>query len=334
MSPSADDDDRLPIRDEPTAREARFLLRGLRQLAMDPHAEVPADFHATVMAKARALPLPRQRLRERLRERLTVWAPVCAVALLLSLGVQVWQGIRALSPHPAGGRNVPLQPLENRQTAGRLPIYQFQVQLQQTAALGALAAARPVPPVPRAMVGFTSHAARTTFVRIGILYAQTLAVLQSGAVEAAGQRLGALVQAVASVQAPPVVPHYLREMQALLQRQAPVSPTVAHVVALFEPLYASVYAPDATAAPWVLFRAGAWLENLALAVAVGDHAAVRQAQQVVQSLQDALRSLHVPTAVLNDLDQLHVLMASQPMTVQDLRAVQALADTITQQLSN
>jgi hypothetical protein len=38
-------------------------------LAIDPQAEVPADFHATVMAKARARPLPRPRQRARGRER-------------------------------------------------------------------------------------------------------------------------------------------------------------------------------------------------------------------------------------------------------------------------
>jgi len=45
-------DDSLPIHDVHTANEVRFLARGLHQLSIDPQAEVPADFHATVMAKA------------------------------------------------------------------------------------------------------------------------------------------------------------------------------------------------------------------------------------------------------------------------------------------
>ena len=61
--------DIVPIRDAHTANEVRFLARGLQQLSIDPQAEVPADFHATVMAKARALPLPRPRWRERLHDR-------------------------------------------------------------------------------------------------------------------------------------------------------------------------------------------------------------------------------------------------------------------------
>jgi hypothetical protein len=167
---------------------------------------------------------------------------------------------------------------------------------------------------------------------MGILYADTLAALQSGAVEAAQHRLDVLTQVVTSLQAPPVLTHYLREMQSVLQRQSPAAATMAQFVALFEPLYAAVYATDPTAAPWVLFRAGAWLENLALAAAMGDQTAVRQAQEV-QAVQEALRPLQVPEAVRNALEQLRVLMAHQPMTPQDLHAIQTLVTTMQQQLS-
>ena len=325
-------DDSLPIRDAHTANEVRFLARGLHQLSIDPQAEVPADFHATVMAKAQALPLPRPRWRERIGARLTVWAPVFAVGLVLSLGVHVWQGLRTLGPRLPGAQQAAERPLGGLGAAGPVPTYHFQVQLQHTDALGALVAARPVPQVPRSMVGFTPHAARSTYVRMGILYADTLAALQSGAVEAAQHRLDVLIQVVTSLQAPPVLTHYLREMQSVLQRPPSVDATATQFVALFEPLYAAVYATDPTAPPWVLFRAGAWLENLALAAAVGDQTAVRQAQ-AVQAVQATLRPLHVPEAVLRALEQLRVLMAHQPMTPQDLHAIQTLVDTIQRQLS-
>src|SRR5262245_3170505 len=98
MSHNDASDDSLPIRDAHTANEGRCLARGLQQLSIYPQAEVPADFHATVMAKAQALPVPRPRWRERLGTRLTVWAPALAVALVLSLGVHMWQGLRTLAP--------------------------------------------------------------------------------------------------------------------------------------------------------------------------------------------------------------------------------------------
>jgi hypothetical protein len=325
------DNDHIPLPDAHPAHEVRFLVRGLRQLAIDPHAEVPAEFHGTVMAKAQALPLPRKRRQEQVWERLTAWTPVFAVGLLLSLGVHVWQGIRALGPHPSGTHQRAERLLEEHTASGPLSIYQFQVQLQPATALGAVVAARPVPPVPRTLVGFTPHTARPTFVRLGILYADALAALQSGAVEAARHRLDVLTQVVVSLQAPPVLSHYLREMQTVLHRPPPADPMVAQFVALFEPLYASVYATDPTSAAWVLFRTGAWLENLALAAAVGDQAAVRQAP-AVQAAHDALRPLHVPDAVLHALAQLRGLVAREPVMAQDLRAIQTLVDTLQQQL--
>ena len=181
-------------------------------------------------------------------------------------------------------------------------------------------------------MGFTPHATRSTFVRLGILYADILAALQSGAVEAAEERLRLLTQAVSSLQAPPALAQYLREMQTMLQRQPPTDNTMAPLVALFEPLYAQVYATDPTAAAWVLFQAGAWVENLSLAAAAGDQEAVRQAP-VVRSLHDALRALNVPDAVLDALEKLRVLVTRQPGTTADLRAIQTLTDTIKHSLS-
>jgi hypothetical protein len=322
-------DDSLPIHDAHTADEVQFLVRGLHQLSVDPQAEVPADFHATVMAKAQALPLPRPRWWPRMAARLTVWAPAFAVGLVLSLGIHVWQGIRTSGPRLPGPHQAAEQPLGWLGETGPIPTYQFQVQLQHTDALGALIASRPVPQVPRSMVGFTAHAARPTYVRMGILFADTLAALQSGAVEVAQHRLDVLIQVVASLQAPPVLTHYLQEMQRVLQRPPPAAATASPFVALFEPLYAAVYATDPTAPSWVLFRAGAWLENLALAATVGDQTAVRRAQ----AMYETLRPLHVSDAVLRSLEQLRVLTAHQPMTPQDLHAIQTLVDTIQRQLS-
>jgi hypothetical protein len=330
MVPRDADDNSPSSHDAHTADEVQFLVRGLQQLAMDPHAEVPAGFHAAVMAKAQALPLPRTPLRTRVRERLTVWAPVLAVGLLLSLGVHVWQGIRALVPKPSDISQTAARSLEDRTTASPVAIYYFQAQMQPTAALGAVVAARPVPQVPRPVVGFTLHEARPTFVRIGILYADTLAALQSGAVELARQRLDVLLPMVTSLQAPPVLAHSLQATQTVLQRASPAEAAVAQLLALFEPLYAAAYPTDPAAR--VLFRTGAWLENLALAAAVGDQAAVRQAE-TAQAVQDALRALHVPDAVLETLEQLRVLVARPSLTAADLRAIQALVTTLQQQLS-
>ena len=146
-------DESTAFRDAQTTREVRFLMRGLHQLAIDPHVEVPAHFHATVMAKAQELPLPHKPLCAQLGERLTVWAPVLAVSLVLSLGVHVWQGIRALGTLPPGAQQMAARPLVGRSATDPLSIYQFQAQLPHATALGSLVAARPIPQSPRTMVG-------------------------------------------------------------------------------------------------------------------------------------------------------------------------------------
>ena len=331
------EDELAEIADAAARAQARRMIDEMRTRFHAVHA--PPDLHARGMARIRQLPPPRQGGLARWwtgvvawQARSAVWAPALATALLLSLTLNIWLGVQTLGPRPPGVRLTAERRLEGRSAAGPLPTYQFQVQMQHAPTLGARVAARPVPKVPQAMVGFTPDAAWPIFVRLGILYADTLAALQSGAVEAAGHRLGVLIQTLASLQAPPVLSQYLRVMQAVLQRQSPAGITAAQFVALFEPLYEAVYATDPTAAAWVLFRAGAWLENLALAAAVGDQAAIRQTH-AVQSVQDALRQLHMPDAVLHALEQLQVLMARQPMTAQDLHAIQTLVDALQQQLS-
>jgi hypothetical protein len=322
-----DYDESTPIRDARTAQDVRFLMRGLRQMAVDPQAEVPADFHAAVMSRVRAQPLPRKRLQDWVGERLTVWAPVFAIGLLLSLGVHVWQGIRPFWPRQSAMPQTAEMPLGSHGIAGPLPTYQFQRAMQRPQQLAVVVVARESPKVPTAMVGFTPQVTRSTFVRLGTLYADTLAALAGGAVEAAVQRLEGLRQTLLSIQAPAALPQYLGEMQVLLQRQPSESATWAQFVALFEPLYEEVYAKDATAERWVLFQTGAWLENLSLAAATDDQAALRQAP-AVQSLSDALRQLNVPPDVLAALARLRGLLARQPLSDQDMRAIQSVLQSL------
>jgi len=324
--------DTPPFRDTQTVDEVRFLIQGLRQLAIDPHAEVPAHFRVAILDKARQLPPPRPRPWDWLGTRLTVWTPVFAVGLLLSLGVHLWQGLQPISSRPPAVRQTAEQRLEQGSRTGLLSPDQWHIPLHHTDTLRALIATRPVPQAPRAMVGFTPHTTRRTFVRMGILYADVLAALRSGAVDTARHRLDILTQTVTSLQAPPALALYLQEMQAMLQRQLPSPLTAAQFVALFEPLYTTVYATDPSTAAWVFFRAGTWLENLSLAAAVGDQTAVRQAQ-AVSAVQEALHMLAVPESVLDALTQLRTFMERQPMMAEDLRTIQTLVDTIAQQLS-
>ena len=217
----ARDDELAEIPDAAARAQARRVIDEMRTRLHAVHA--PPDFHARGMARIRQLPPPQGGLAR-------WWTGVSSLA----------GALRGLGPGPsygAGGVAYPQylvghaspetaptrRPYGCRAAAGGAqcgwdhgrPI-SFRCRCSMLRRSGR--SSRPVlsPRLPAAMVGFTPHAARPTFVRMGILYADTLAALQSGAVEAAKHRLDVLTQAlVTSLQAPPVLSQYLREMQAM-----------------------------------------------------------------------------------------------------------------------
>jgi hypothetical protein len=217
--------------------------------------------------------------------------------------------------------------------ASPLSTYHFQAQMQQATALGTVVAARPVDAAPVPVVGFTPEAVpATAFVRLGSGYADTLAALASGQTEAAASRLDVLVQTLEAVQAPSSLSQYLSHMRHLLIQQTYDGRILAQFVALFEPLYAEVYAQVPVTNEVLLFQAGAWLENLSLAATVGDKVALQQSHRA-QSLSRALRQLNVPPNVLGALEQLDILLSQPTVTDQDMSAIRAVVEKIQQGLS-
>jgi hypothetical protein len=205
--------------------------------------------------------------------------------------------------------------------------------MQHVKEIGTVVAAHPPVPERPAAVGFTPQAARTTFFRMGTLYAEALAALHGGAVEAAASRLDVLLQALASVQAPRPLSQYLREMQTLIQRQQYEDKELATFLALFEPLYEEEYTRQNMAEALLLFRVGTWVENMFLAAAVGDPAAVQRGGQAAAEVRHALAQVHAPPAVLDALERLHRLVVHPTLTEQDLRAIRTLVQDIQGMLS-
>jgi hypothetical protein len=250
------------------------------------------------------------------------------VVLVLSLGLNVWWGILHFGPAPPG-ETVP----GDLGSAESLHTYRFQVGMARSIDVGALLAARPARWDPTPVVGFTPQAARSITVRLGGLYADTLAAMQGGTHEAADQHLGVLIQALTSVQAPRALPQYLRAMQTLMQNPQYERELVARFLALFEPLYEDAYARPDMGEQVTLFRAGAWLETLALAAAVGDRAAVHHGAELVGEIHRGLAQLHAPPEVLDALERLRSLVARQVLTDQDVQAIRALVQDLQGMLS-
>jgi hypothetical protein len=209
-----------------------------------------------------------------------------------------------------------------------LSTYRFQVGMLRAKELGTFVAAHSALPAPPAVIGFTPQAGRTTFFRIGTWYAEALAALQSDTVAAAASRLDVLVRALATVQAPRPLAQYLREMQTMLQSQRYTGEEIALFLALFEPLYEDAYVRSTTREGWLLFRAGTWVENLALAAAAGDPAALRQAGPALVDVHRTLAQLQAPSEVLEALARLHRLVTMPTLTDQDLGTIRTLVQEL------
>src|SRR5262249_33217147 len=147
------------------------------------------------------------------RRTVPAWTAVVAAGLLLVLGVQLWYGLQQGRPLLPGAHQAQPMALDILSAAHRPHTYRFQAALRHAATLGPLIAARPVLSAPPPAVGFTPQATRTAYIRMGLLFAEAVAALHGGAIEASTPRLDVLLQTLTTVQAPPTLTQYLRVMQ-------------------------------------------------------------------------------------------------------------------------
>jgi hypothetical protein len=214
-----------------------------------------------------------------------------------------------------------------------LPIYRFQTEIMPAKAAGTFIAAHVPVTEPAAPVGFTPQAARATFFHLGTLYAEALATLYSGAVEAATPRLEVLARVFGTVHAPRPLLQYLHALQTLLASQQYSGEDLATFLALFEPLYAEAYAGPHAVDMVALFRAGAWVENVYLAAVAGDHAALRRSGAALDGVYRPLATLHLPPEILTRLERLHRLVQQQTLTGGDLTSLRHLVQEIQERFS-
>ncbi len=254
------------------------------------------------------------------RRTVPAWTAVVAAGLLLVLGVQAWRGLQQEQPT-----------LHGLGAARRLHTYRFQVGLPHTTRLGAMVAAQTVLPPPLPMVGFTPQVTRTAFIRMGVLFADTVVTLQSGALEAAAPRLDVLLQTLTIVQAPPTLAQYLRVLQTLLHSQQYSGAGLASFLSLFEPLYEDAYA-HTPGEEVRLFRVGTWIENMALATMVSATTALQQEGRSVAEVRHALTLLGAPQEVLDALTQIDQLLRQPRLTTEDVSIMQRLLQRLKQTL--
>jgi hypothetical protein len=195
--------------------------------------------------------------------------------------------------------------------------------MPQRQALGTVVAARTMFGEQVIGLGFVPHDARLIFFRMGTLYADSLAALHSEALEVAVPRMRALIAAVERLQTSRILVDYLHEMQTLLQSQRYPGPELATFLALLEPLVEDTYAPTNGVNAATLFQVGAWLENIALAAAVGDAAALRQ-EPAIRYCRHVLTQLEAPPEVLDTLARLQQLVTAPEITATAMRTIHTL----------
>jgi hypothetical protein len=307
------------------------ILHWFQSLGPPPAGPAPPHLYARVQARLtqqqarwwRRLWLPYS-----LPLRPPLWTATLAAALLLSLSLSIWWGVKVFTPLPSGSlpASVPLG--EHRRAAGPLAAYRFQAAIQPANAPGLFLASYSPVREPVMVVGFTPQATRATFFQLGTLYAEALATLHSGAIDAAAQRLEVLARVFASIQAPRPLVQYLQEMQALLQSQRYQGDESATFLALFEPLYEDMYAAPATVDRIHLFQTGVWLENVYLAAVANDPVALRHSGVAVEKMHGPLSALNVPPRTLEDLARLHRLVTQSTLTTGDITSIRRLVQDI------
>ena len=261
------------------------------------------------------------------------WTAVLATGLIVSLAVHVWRGVANGGAHLVSSLPATGSVANGLSTARPLPAYRFQADMQHVQTLGSLVALHAPLQEPTLIVGFTPQATRTTFLRVGLLFAETLATLRGSMMEATASRLDVLVRTLMTMQAPRILTQYLQEMQTLLQSQRYTGAEMAAFLALFEPLYEDAYARSSPDDAVRLFRTGIWLENMYLAAAVKAPGALQQAGQATEDVQRTLSTLQAPHEVLDSLERLRQLVTKTRLTDADIGHIQTLVQTIRATLS-
>ncbi len=293
--------------------EARALIRLLEMSRPREALRAPPDFRLKVLSKIENTP-SRLGVFAWLNAALGPgWVPALTAALLvLSLGVNVWLGARALGPSEVQTVRVPA------------PAHAFQenINLGKGGDLGALVTAQGAQAGPVAY-GFAGKSTPQQSFLLGTLYAEALAYVRSGDIEVATQRWQAMDQALAQAQEP--LRSYRHNMQAWLEQSPPALERFQALLPLFETAF-ELYAERLEHQMLPRFQAGAWMTNMRLAAAAGDAQGLRHGAEVDYFLS----RLDAPKGVEDRLTRLGELLAKQNLSERDIKTVDKLVKKMQQ----
>lgn len=307
--------------------EARHLLRLLRTHRPPPERPVPPDFRANVWRRIEQRRTAYQPLAGLAQLLSPIAVPALAIGLICSIGLNVWWGMQRLAPQAPdeqrAARSVPLWSSE---------AYTFLAAMPSTASLGSLVAAHTTLSDQPILFGFSPQAQHTKalWFRMGALYVEAMAALQSGDWDIAVERLEALKQTLDTAPVSVMLPQYIQTLQEQVQKRSGPPRRLAKRLALFEPLYATD-TKDRDDVRLILFRIGMWVENILLAAAAGDMTALQQVQ-VVPQLRRELAALQAPHEALEALAEIESVMTQERLSDRDVNRVLRLTKRVQQRL--
>jgi len=306
--------------------EAQDLIRLFQAVRPSEEVKPRPDFRAKVLAKVEQR-RARHGLLDGLAPLLTPWwAPALAVMLLLSLSVNVWMGFGAFGPRTPDSQQAAGPVLDPLGRERPLQASTFQARIHSATDLGTLVTAHAVADEPAVAFGFAATSERARFFLLGTQYAEALAYVDSGHFDTAAQRLAAMHQELSDMQGRSALSSYLSVMQHLLQNRQYTEEVLREFLALFEVLYTEDV-KSVGAESLMLFRAGAWMENMKLAAAAGDKDTLRQVT-TVQYFRREMQSLHAPQGILNALEQISHIVAKSELTDRDIKEILTLAKQV------
>ncbi len=305
--------------------EAQHLIE-LLEASKSPEAlRAPPDFRLNVLRKIEQRQSRRSAWSWVKMDWAPAWAPAVVALLLISLGANAWLGAHLFSQPAATGERVVS---DGRPLQGPAHAYVFQEGLAPNAELGALVATQAMETEPMIAFGFAAKPAPARSFLLGTLYAEALAYVRSGELEAAQQRWQAMDKALSDMTAP--LSGYRLRMQSFLNQEPAALERFQTFLPLFESFYETAAARESDDT-MPLFQAGAWLTNMRLAAAAGDAQGLRQGGAVDYFYREMTR-LGAAKGVLDRLERLGGLMTQEKLSERDIKTALKLVRKMQQLL--
>jgi hypothetical protein len=198
--------------------------------------------------------------------------------------------------------------------------------LAVTANLGDLAKKEAVMGTNGSALGFAQKSPEARFFLAGSLYAEALALTQSGEYEEADKRLAALISVCKQLAITPALEHYLKRMRQMVSAQSHDRASLVDMLALAQPLLDD-FAGSQSEDKRFLFQTGAWLVDMSLASASGNTMLLKQPVRIGQTLR-RMQSMEAPKGVLEALGEIQKIAEKGEIGKSDAKRAQQLVRKI------